>query len=102
MVDVDDLDVDGTNTTSVALQFLQLVAHESISEAGNSELTWWWPEQYILIQDNKGGPILPRHLATRVSGKLFHLLSPSIIYNNLNHPIWSISHSDLATTLKQA
>jgi hypothetical protein len=102
MVDVDDLDADGTNATSVALQFLQLVAHESISEAGNSELTWWWPEQYILIQDNKGGPILPRHLATRVSGKLFHLLSPSIIYNNLNHPIWSISHSDLATTLKQA
>jgi hypothetical protein len=65
-------------------------------------LTWWWPEQYILIQDNKGGPILPRHLATRVSGNFFHLLSPNIIYNNLNHPIWSISHSDLATTLQQA
>ena len=102
MVDVDDLDADGTKATSVALQFLQLVAHESISDAGNSELTWWWPEQYILIQDNKGGPILPRHLSTRVSGKLFHLLSPNVIYNDINHPIWSISHSDLASTLRQA
>ena len=102
MVDVDDLDADGSKATSVAVQFLQLVAHETISEAGNSELTWWWPEQYILIQDNKGGPILPRHLATRVSGKFFHLLSPQIIYNDLNHPIWSIPHSDLATTLQQA
>lgn len=102
MVDVDDLDVDGPKATSVALQFLQLVAHESISEAGDSKLTWWWPEQYILIQDNKGGPILLQHLATRVSGKLLYLLSPNIIYNNLNHPIWSISHSDLATTLQQA
>lgn len=85
-VDVDDLDADGTKATSVAIQFLQLVSQGP--ESDDSNLTWWWPEQYILIQDNGDGPILLRHIATRISGKIFHLISPNIIYNSIGHPIW--------------
>jgi hypothetical protein len=100
MVDADDLDADGTKATSVAVQFLQLISQEP--ESDSTHLTWWWPEQYIQIQDSRDGPILPRHLATRISGKIFHLLSPNIIYNSVGHPIWSLDHSDLEKTLKHA
>ena len=102
MVDVDDLDADGAKATSVAVQFLQLISHEPEPETTNTSLTWWWPEQYIQIQDPRDGPILPKHVATRISGKIFHLLSPNIIYNSVGHPIWSLHHSDLEKTLKHA
>ena len=102
MVNVDDLDADGAKATSVAVQFLQLVSQEPGSQADSTHLTWWWPEQYIQIQDNRDGPILPRHVATRISGKIFHLLSPNIIYNSVGHPIWSLHHSDLERALKHA
>jgi hypothetical protein len=102
MVDGDDLDAEDDKATSVAIQFLQLVANQPSPDAETSDLTWWWPEQYITIQDIKEGPILPRHLVTRVSGRLFHLLSPKIIYNELNHPIWSIPHVQLEEILQRS
>ena len=103
MVDVDDLDADGAKATSVAVQFLQLISQEpERAESDSTHLTWWWPEKYIQILDNRDGPILPRHVATRISGKIFHLLSPNIIYNSVGHPIWSLQHSELEKTLKHA
>jgi hypothetical protein len=102
VVDADDLDADGAKATSVAVQFLQLVSQEPQPDSTETHLTWWWPEQYIQIQDTRDGPILPRHVATRISGKIFHLLSPNIIYNFVGHPIWSLRHSDLEKTLKHA
>lgn len=59
MVDGDDLDAEDDKATSVAIQFLQLVANQPNPDAETSDLTWWWPEQYITIQDIKEGPILP-------------------------------------------
>ncbi|KIM35830.1 hypothetical protein M413DRAFT_36514, partial [Hebeloma cylindrosporum] len=102
MVDSDDLDAEGDKATSVALQFLQLVSNEPNQDADNSDLTCWWPEQYITIQDVDDGPILPRHLVTRVPTRLFHLLSPHIIYNGSNHPTWSIPHVHLEEILQRA
>ena len=102
MVNADDLDADGAMATTVAVQFLQLVSQEPGPGSDSVHLTWWWPEQYIQIQDSRDGPILPKHVATRISGKIFHLLSPNIIYNSVGHPIWSLRHSDLEKTLKNA
>lgn len=99
-VNVNDLDADGAKVTTMVLQILELVAQEPKKET--EELTWWWPQNYIQIQDNQGGPMLQQHLVTWVSRKLFHLLSPKIIYNSAGHPVWSLNHSDLERTLDHA
>ena len=100
MVDVDSLDGEGSKKTTVALQILELISDESKMES--NELTWWWPQKYIQLVDNENGPLLQRHLVTRVSGKLFHPLAPKIIYDKTNHPVWSLDHKDLEHTLAHA
>jgi hypothetical protein len=101
MVDVKQLDGEGTKATSVAVQALRLVAR---NESSIDELTWWWPQDYIQVLDNHGKPILQRHLVLRVSGKRFHPLNPEIIYSSTENPqpIWSLHHRDLEQTLARA
>lgn len=100
MVDVDSLDGEGSKKTTVTLQILELISDESKMES--NELTWWWPQKYIQLVDNENGPLLQRHLVTRVSGKLFHPLAPRIIYDKTNHPVWSLDHKDLEYILAHA
>jgi len=101
-VDIDDLNKDGTKVTSIAVQILRLVAHKAQPDGNDNEFTWWWPESYVQIHDNKSGPILQQHFVTRIPGGNFQPLSPNIIYNSVQHPVWSIDNSDLEGALDDA
>jgi hypothetical protein len=100
-VNISDLDGKSSKSTTIAMQFLQLVAHQDTNQS-DSKLTWWWPQEYIQIQDSQRGPVIQRHFVLRVPGRLFHPLSPSIIHNSAGHPIWSLSHSSLEEALGSA
>ena len=101
-VDIDDLNKGGAKATSIAVQILRLVAHEAQPDGDSNKLTWWWPESYVQIHENKSGPILQRHFVTRIPGGNFQPLSPNIIYNSVQHPVWSIDNSDLECALDDA
>jgi len=101
-VDFDDLQKDGAKATTIAVQILQLVSQEPQPDNKRDTLTWWWPESYVQICENTGGPILQRHFATQITEKQFNLLSPNIIYNSVELPVWSIDNADLERALDDA
>ena len=80
-VDVDDLDADGAKATTVALQILDLVAHEPEKET--EELTWWWPQNYIQFK------------ITRVAQRFNGTLSLGSLEN-----CFIFSHQKLSITLQ--
>ncbi|EDR04579.1 uncharacterized protein LACBIDRAFT_330513 [Laccaria bicolor S238N-H82] len=99
-IDVNDLDSEGQHAVTVAIQIIELIAEEPKDES--EKLTWWWSQEYIPLVANEGGTVRQRHLVKHIPGKVFHPLSPKIIYNSAGHPIWSLDHFDLERTLAHA
>jgi hypothetical protein len=99
----DDLDAGGKGSTSIMVQILDLLPQ------GNAQLesrgfSWTWSGDYVQIQKNRGKEtaIMQRHFTTQIPGTLFHPLSPQIVYNTDDKPVWSISHDNLKETLDEA
>lgn len=99
-IDVNDLDSEGQQAVTIAVQIIKLVAEELKDES--EKITWWWSQEYIPLLDNEGGAVWQQHIVKQISGKLFHLLSPNIIYSTAGHLIWSLNHVDLKQTLAHA
>jgi hypothetical protein len=100
----DDLDA-GQKSTSITVQILNLLPPDNAQPHSESEgFLWTWGGDYVQIQKNRGKEtaIMQRHFTTQISGTLFHPLSPQIVYNTDDKPVWSISHDNLKETLDEA
>ena len=99
----DDLDGGGKKTTSIMVQILDLLPQGNAQPESNG-FSWTWGGDYVQIQKNRGKEtaIMQRHFTTQISGTLFHPLSPQIVYNTDDKPMWSISHDNLKETLNEA
>lgn len=66
--------------------------------------SWTWDGDYVQIEKNRGKETatIQCHFSTRISGTLFHALSPQIVYNDDDQPVWSISHQNLKERLDDA
>lgn len=104
----DNLDAaSGQKSTSITVQILDLQVlppDNAQLEPESDRFSWTWDGDYVQIQKNCGKEtaIMQRHFTTQISGTLFHPLSPQIVYNTDDKPVWSISHENLKETLDEA
>ncbi|KAF8162739.1 hypothetical protein B0H34DRAFT_805390 [Crassisporium funariophilum] len=100
-VNIDDLESGtGTKLTSVAVQVLDLSSDVQVDGVAN--LSWEWTENYIQTSRGKDGVTNPKHFTARLPGKSFYPLGPDVKVGRNDQPVWSLEHSDLITTLKDA
>jgi len=99
----DDLYAVGQRSTSIMIQILDLVQPDNI-QPESEEFSWSWSGNYVQIQKHHKNEtaIMQCHFTTQISGVLFNALSPEIIYDANDKPIWSISHNNLKETLEEA
>lgn len=99
----DDIYATGQRSTSIMVQILDLVPPDDI-QPESEEFSWSWSGNYVQIQKHckNETAIMQRHFTTQISGALFNALSPEIIYDANDKPMWSISHNNLKETLDEA
>ena len=102
----DDLDAGGNKSISITVQILDLLPPDNaqVTQPESEDFSWTWGGNYVQIQRNHGKEtaIMHRHFTTQISGTLFHPLSPHVVYNTDDKPVWSISHDNLKETLEEA
>ncbi|PPQ96609.1 hypothetical protein CVT26_010742 [Gymnopilus dilepis] len=94
-VDVDDLEAGNGDDLTIAGQVLELAPRQN---------QWIWQGTYIRIYENRKDDVavMQRHYTIHVPGKIFFPLSPEIIYDEREMPVWSLNHTHLEEILDEA
>ena len=100
----DNLEAVGSNSITIAIQVLHLESKPvSASADWVPEASWTWPNCYVQLHMHKKSEVASqKHFTMHISGKVFHALSPEVIYNAKQKPIWSLTHADLKSVFDDA
>ena len=104
-IDFGDLGAGGHKATTITIQILDLLPpNDGGTDLGTESVSWTWGGNYVQIQKNhrKETAIMQRYFTAQISGKLLHPLSPDIIWDDNDKPVWSICHKHLQETLDEA